>query len=847
MRAISKETLTLSFAIKELRSGVGGLWVFIFCLALGVAALTAIGSLRESIHAGMHAQSAEVLGGDASMILTYRFASDQELRFIKQHSSAYTELTDFRSMVTTMENDQPIDSTLVSVKGVDSEYPLYGFLKLSPNKPIHELLEKRNNIFGLVVSESLTGRLNIEIGQMIKLGNEMFQLRGHLLFEPDAGNKAFSFAPRVIALNEGLKRSGLLSQGTMFDSIYNMKLDANTNLNDIKALTEKNFAQAGARWRDKRDAAPGIEAFVERLSLFLSMVGIAGLIIGGIGVGSAVQTFIEKKRKTIAIFKILGSTSFLVFKIYLLLILLVTGLGALAGAIFGALLPVVFGTLLEKISPLPVLIGLYPAPILASLLYGFMISLIFSIWPLAKIVHLKPAVLIRNRFTANLGRPPINYLALVFAISIIFISTFSLLSSQSLLVFYTFLGFIAAVLSFVLVGSFTRTISNKIANLNLLSNFFVFRLSIRSISRAENEVNLVMPALGIGLVVLATIAQVDVNLSRSIETDLSKRTPAFFLLDISKDQIMDFKKVFTNMEGIAHIETAPMMRGLISKINNVRISELDINHWAVRGDRGLTFREEPMGNVVEGEWWLKNHQGEPQISFAQDEASELGINLHDHITVNILGREITGEVTSLRDVNFSDMGINFLMVFNPSALEKAPYSYIATIYAQKEQENLILRTLNKDFVNITAIPMRETLSKVSETLSQIAAAIRISSIFTLISGLLVLVGVAAASEKNRIYEASILKTLGASRKFILQSLIIRSTILGVTAAVIAIIFACLSSWAILHFSLEGTYKFDYYSAIWIGICGIFTNLISTMCFAWRPISSKAARILRLEE
>ena len=227
LRSLTNKTqfqyLPFKFAKVEFKGGIYNFKVFMLCLVLGVMAITSISSLRESIKAGLNDQSAKILGGDASMRFTYRVASVDEKQFIRDNSEIYTEIISLRSMISVIKDDLPIDSTLVKIKGVDQNYPIYGSLDITPTANLLEALGEKNGIYGLAAARPLVDRLSLEIGQYVRLGSKMFQLRAKIISEPDDGNP-FSFAPRVIVLNKALISGNLIAQGTMFDSSYNIKL-----------------------------------------------------------------------------------------------------------------------------------------------------------------------------------------------------------------------------------------------------------------------------------------------------------------------------------------------------------------------------------------------------------------------------------------------------------------------------------------------------------------------------------------------------------------------------------------------------------------------------------------------
>jgi putative ABC transport system permease protein len=787
----------------------------------------------------------EILGGDVSVGFTYRFASKKELNFIKGNSSSFTETTNFRSMAIVSENNMPLDSTLIQVKGVDNNYPLYGKIEIIPNIPISDALKKIDGVHGLIVAEPLLNRLNLVIGDQIQVGNNFFDVRALLITEPDAGGSTFSFAPRVIAYNEGLIESGLLTLGTMFDTDYKLKAPG-INLNQIKEKAGTLFQQSGMRWKDSSEASPGIDRFVERLSLFLSLIGMAGLAIGGIGVALSLTVYLESKNVTIATLKTLGATDTLIFKSYFLIILTFAITGSTFGSFLGALLPIGFGPILASKFPIPIVFDLYYQPILSAIYYGILTALVFSSWPLGKMINHNVSTLIRNSPSPKVVLPHLRYQLFCLFNLLLLIFSFSLRSPQPLISIGVFCGIAISLFSLLIMARGIKIICSALTRTDVFRNSLKIRLALSSISGPNSEVSLTMLSVGLGLIVLATIGQIDHNLRYNIDNDLQEKGPTFFLLDIQNSQLLNLEESMLSSGKVSTFSSAPMMRGIISKINGIPAEDFAGDHWAIRGDRGLTYSEYPPqnGKIIEGEWWEENYSGDPVISFTANEAKEIGLSIGDKITVNVLGRDIVGTLTNFRDVNWASMQINFLMMFNPSALEAAPHSHIATIYSDASSEASLLRKISKGYPNITAIPMRDTLKQVSETLSTIASITRWSSIITIVIGFVVLVGVSAATERKRSYEACLLKTLGASNSLILLSFTLRSAIIGAGAGIMAITVGNISGWAIVSLVMGLPFNFDSETAITIILIGIITNLLAGLIFSQKPLSASISKTLR---
>ena len=391
-----------------------------------------------------------------------------------------------------------------------------------------------------------------------------------------------------------------------------------------------------------------------------------------------------------------------------------------------------------------------------------------------------------------------------------------------------------------------QRLAKRLSHGRLARGRIALRLALAAIGGPRSETASVVLSLGLGLSVLAAVGQIDANLRSAIQTDLPERAPSFFFVDIQPDQIDAFLDRTKGDAKVSRVDSAPMLRGVITQINGRPAKEVAGEHWVVRGDRGITYAAEPgeRTTVTAGQWWPKDYTGTPQVSFAAQEASEIGLKLGDTITVNVLGRDITAEITSFREVDFSSAGMGFVMTLNPAALAGAPHTHIATVYAEADAEAAILRDISKAMPNVTAIRVKEAVDRVAEALSAIATATAWAAAATLVTGFAVLIGAAAAGERARVYEAAILKVLGATRGRILASFALRSALMGAAAGGVAIVAGAISGWAVMTFVMEVDYHFEPVSAVAIVAGGVMATLVSGLAFALRPLSVRPAQVLR---
>lgn len=837
--------MSLSFTIarRELRGGLRGFRVFLACLALGVAAIAAVGTLRTGIRQGLSDQGAVVLGGDAEMRFTYRAADAAERAWMDSVATRVSEVYDFRSMVLTAG-----DQALTQVKSVDAAWPLTGTATLDPPIPVAEALADRNGLPGAIVDPVLIDRLGLRIGDTFRLGTQAFRLTAALTREPDSASTGFTLGPRTVVRTDALATSGLLATGSMYETRYRLVLPPGVDLQALETRAESTFLDKGMRWTDNRNAAPGIGTFVDRIGSFLVLVGLAGLAVGGVGISAAIRSYLDGKVATIATLKTLGAEGGLIFRSYLWQTAILSALGIAIGLTLGAAVPLLAAPLIEASLPFPAAIRLSPGALLEAAFYGTLAALIFTLIPLSRTETIRPAALYRGG-SGTRAWPRKRYLTALAFLAAALIGSATWLSGIPELALGTAGGVLGALGILALAALGLRKTARRLARSKLAQGRPATRAALAAIGAPRSDATSVVLSLGLGLSVLAAVGQIDWNLRQAIATDLPTRAPAFFFIDIQPDQLGPFLTLVKANPAVTEVETAPMLRGVITQINGRPAREVAGDHWVVRGDRGITYAATPgpKTRITAGTFWPEDYTGPPQISFAAEEAQEIGLRLGDTMTVNILGRDIAATVTSFREVDFSNAGMGFVMTLNPSALAGAPHTMIATVYAPPEAEAALLKDVTKTWPNITAIRVREAVDRVAEALSAIATATAWAAAGTLLTGFVVLIGAAAAGERARIYESAILKTLGATRGRILASFALRSALMGAAAGIVAVIAGALSGWAVMVFVMDSTYRFEPVSAIGIVAGGVLATLLAGLFFALTPLSARPARTLRTQE
>jgi putative ABC transport system permease protein len=382
--------------------------------------------------------------------------------------------------------------------------------------------------------------------------------------------------------------------------------------------------------------------------------------------------------------------------------------------------------------------------------------------------------------------------------------------------------------------------------------FVMARLALSNIYRPGAPTPAVILSLGLGLTLLAAIALIDDNIRRIMREEVPAEAPSFFFVDIQPGQVERFESLLRAAKGVSEVVIVPMIRGRIVKLNDVSAKDAVVApeaRWALNGDRGITYGN-PAGardQVVVGQWWPPNYRaqrdGPALVSFAADLAEGMGLKVDDSITVNILGRELVLKIANLRRVDFSSARMNFIMVVSPGVLEDAPHSKLATARVTLDQENEVERAVTDAFPNVSVVRVRETLETANGLLQQLSAGIRAASFVTLLTGLLVIAGALAAGHRHRLFDAVVLKVLGATKGQVMTTYLIEFAVLGAAAGFVAAITGTIAAFAVARY-MESTFVPSYTILTAVVIGGAFAAMALGIAATWTALSTPAARTLR---
>jgi putative ABC transport system permease protein len=835
--------VALTLLRRELRGGLKGFTVFLASLFLGVAAIAGVGSIGASLKAGLQADGQRLLGGDVDLRLHNRGATDSQRKWVHDRSRAISSVVKMRAMA------RPVGvrdkRTLVELKAVDGAYPLVGSFVSDPNQPLPSLLSESDGAWGAVVDANLLSRLGLALGARINVGKAVYQIRATVAQEPDRVASLFSFGPRLLVSQASLAATDLIQPGSQLHSHLRARLPPGVSLDAWRTDLMAAFPQAGWRVRGAHEAAPGVRRFMERMSLFLGFVGLTVLLVGGIGVAGTVSSFLATKTNTIATLKCLGAPGRLVFRLYMGQVMVLAILGVALGCIVGGALPFVFKALAADNLPAQPIAAIYWRPLALSALFGFTTAATFALWPVARACNVPAAALFRDTVAPVLNKPKRGY-QLAALMGVVFLAALTLWSSADRYFAAWFVGGALATFALLILGA---RLMMRQAKFYSGGGSTALRMALSNLHRPGSATLGVVLSLGLGLSVMAAIALIEGNLSAQINERLPERAPAFFFMDIQPHQVAAFDAAVTGIAGTSGFQRVPTLRGRIVKIAGVPVEKAEVapgSQWAIRGDRALTHAaaQRPNTIITAGTWWPKNYSGPPLISLDAGLAKGFGIDVGDSLSINVLGREITAEIGSLRDIDWRSLRFDFAIIFAPGALDGAPQTHIAAIEAPVSSEDAVEAAATDGFPNISAIRVRDALEAASEMLSGIGAAVRGTAALTVLAGAIVLAGTLAAGRRRRIYESVVFKVLGATRRRLALVFAVEYGLLGLVTGVLAAGVGTLTAWAVVKFLMHMEWIFlPGTLAVTLILC-ILVTLAVGFLGTWRALGHSAAPFLR---
>lgn len=835
--------LAFRLAWRDLRGGVRGLRIVLACLALGVAVIGGVGTLRVATERGLAADGRRLLGGDLEIDSGSQRLPEMVRGWLTARGARLSDVLELRTLLVAPSGER----TLVELKAVDPAWPLVGNVGTDPSLPVARALDGQDGRFGLLTGQVVLDRLGLHPGDTARLGSASFTVRAALTSEPDALATPALFGPHVVIPIAAVPATGLIVPGSLVTYRLRLVLPAGADSGGLTDELRAAFPNQGWRIRDPRAAAPAVAQFVRQTGLFMTLVGLTALLVGGIGVANGVRSWLEARARSIAILRCLGASARLMFAVALIQVLALALAGILIGLVVAAALPPLAVWLLRDLLPVPPVLGLYPRPLALAAAYGLLTALCFTLLPLGRAARIPGAALFRDGMLPQLVRPAPGLLAVTACLGAALIGLTIVTSADRGFALWFCAGAIGTLALFRLGGAALV----RLARLAPRASAPWVRLGLANLYRPGTAAPMLLVSVGLGLSTLAAVALIEGNLRHEIAEQMPDNAPSFYFIDIQDTQLPRFEALVQATPGATDLRQVPALRARLVSVAGVPAEQVNATpdtRWALRGDRGLTYAATPPDGtrLVAGSWWPADYRGPPLVSFDAGLAHGWGVHIGDVIRVNVMGRDIDLRVANLRDIAWRSLSLNFAMVASPGLLSSAPHGHIATVRVPEAAQGPLLRAVTDALPNVTGIRVADILASLADLLDRVAAALAATGSLTLIAGGLVLIGAVAAGQRRRMREAVILKVLGASRAQIRAAWLVEFGALGLAAGLIAALVGSVASWGVAHYIMETEWTFLPGTLAGTLLVCLATMLIFGYAGTAAALRAKAAPLLRNE-
>lgn len=789
----------------------------LFGVAAGVGALTGVRGFSAAFHTALEREARTLMAADLSIRQFQEATPEQEalLERYQAGGSVLTTVTETVSMMSAVEGTPPV---LVSVKAVDpAVYPFYGKVKLSPEGDLRTALADD----AVAVSEDLVVRLGLEVGGQVRLGSESFKVAAVVLMEPDRMTGSLNVGPRVMATREGLERAGLLTFGSRAAQRFLLKTPAGTNLDAAKREFRQAFPEA--RVATANETHPAIERALERSTTFLSLVSLIALIVGALGVATAIHAHLQQRLDTIAIMKCIGARSSQIIRIYTLETAMLGLAGGAAGIVVGAGVQWVFPLLLSRYFQFEHGIGWSGAFALEGLGVGLLVTLLFTLPPLLSIREVRPALIFRREMAE--AKPKwkerVKRQAPAALCGVLILAGLGVVAAwlaESARLGATFIGGLAAsllvlagvawvLLRFLRVFVTTRAFSLPIT----------WRQGLANLYRPGNHAGAVLVSLGIGVMFSLTIYLIQKSLLSEVAGAAPPNAPNVFIINVTERERAGLEQILNSQpnlpaEAKARPRLTPLVAARLTAINGEEPGQGRVRGFNRRllSTRQVTWLEEKPEDVQirGGEWWSAGRD-EALVSLDEEAAAVLKVAVGDRLRWVVTGREFDTRVAAVYRVQSVSPGGVPDFYFNRKALEGAPVQWLGTARIAPANVQRLQREVFAKYPTITVVNVADVLAIVQDVVDQVSLVVRFISAFAILAGAIILASTVAGTRFRRMREAAVLKTIGARKKRLVGIFSVEFLVLGLVAGVMGSALATGFTRLLLVRLLDAEFRFDW--------------------------------------
>lgn len=829
--------LAWTIARRELRGAFQPLVVVLLSLVIGVGTIATVGVLAASVRDSVRRDARALLGGDFVLESANVPVPDDDLERLVGPDARLSTTVRTTALVTGPDGRR----LAVAVKAVDSAWPLLGSVELDPPIPIATALEGD----GAVVEAPLMARLGVGIGDRLLLGKTSVRISASILREPDRLAGFAGFGPRLLVNARTAERAGLIRPGALL-RYEHRALIPQRELEPVLARLRELEPDAKWRLRTAATVEPSVARFSDRLASYLTLAGVASLIVGGLGMALAVSGYLASRRPSIAVLKALGATGGEVDAIYSVLLGAVTVSGVGLGLVLGQFVPFLLIAGLARLLPIPIQAGFHLEPLILAAATGLATAALFAGWPLATAREVSAASLLRAEVEPIREWPRGSRLGLLGLVAL-GLAGLVVASVDRPLLGVLFVG--GALATIALLAGIGRILLLLVVPLFARAPV-TLRLAARNLSRRGSGSLPVLVGFGAGLGALVTIGLVEANVRRELGVRLAERAPSHVVIDIQPDQWEPFQRLVAETPGAILLQSAPTLRARITRIKGEPVDRAQVAEhvrWTIDRDRGLTWQATPPPGteLLAGSWWPPDYVGPPLVSIEGEVARGYGVGVGDTLAFNVLGRTLEARIANIRrEVNWAAGRLDFVFVLSPGVIDKAPHVRIAALELPTSSAPQFLDRLARELPNATPIEVGSIVRELGASLEKIALAIRIVAGITLLAGALVLAAALSAARRRHVQQTVLLKILGAPRSQIVRILLVEHLMLAGLAGVAAIVAGGLVAWAIVRFAFGMDWNVTWAPPVLVLALAAVLALSIGAASAWRLLGRPAASVLR---
>ncbi|GAA0413218.1 ABC transporter permease [Cocleimonas flava] len=847
----------LSLAWRDLRASGRSLWIFCACLVLGVTLVSASGSMYRLVGDGLLADTRQLLGGDLQVSSNRpQPLPDEALEWISGRGKI-SQIIELRTMLGTPKDE----FVLVELQSVDDFYPLYGSLQLDPERPLSELISIQNERWGLAIDHSLAVRYDLKVGDTVNIGSLQMDVRALIMKQPDRNLTADWRGSPVLISPQAISDAKLLRPGSRVEYDYRVATDIPTAT--WKTQFYEQFPDRGWEVRTFEDRSQRISERIGQIASGLLIIGFSTLFIGGLGVFSSIQSYLQSKLKTIATFRSLGLRNRRIATVYLLQVGIMGGGASLLGGLLGVSLALMGSAAVAAELPISTTFAALPAPFISAILFGLLTAFCFALPAIGTALSVSPASLFRD-VGNNALRVPRSW-AIATAVCAAGIIALVLISVPSLLFGAGFILVVALMLGLLEVTlRLIRRGAHRLENTPGLRTGIAFRLALANLHRPTAPLRSSLLSLGSALTLLVICTLVVVSLQRAIQATIPEESPVLVLYDISPDQAEDVKNAIQITSPQAKAELTPLVQGRIVSVNGETVASLladavagseregDIRD-ALNDDHKLSYRGGNIDGIelVEGSWW-SDDQAQDQdkiqtisnMSLEDREARRIGINVGDRISYAVAGKNLEFYIAAIHRQKGLQTRFWFEGIVADGVFGDSPERYVGAAWMDDDQALLVQKNIADVAPNVVTVRTARILASARDLLGQATNGLLVVAVISFLASLLVLFSVIAASRVRQVYEASVLNALGVRLSEIRKSLYLEFLLIALVTA----LFAVLLGSAIAIPLLEWRMKLPSTDLIWVGLLTALVVSVSTLVvgaqYLHRQMSVKPALLLR---